>query len=154
LPAGAVRSTLESSGKVGIVRVVLRTRREHLAVIKSQGDALVLVLLRYADEILGDPGIRASAAERARQRGRTTRRTDAARGNDRAVRHPRLPRYAARTAREAAGAAWARQEGTGSEGTAGDEPGGPGECAGAQLVGGEEPAQAWRSNAARSLAGQ
>jgi DNA end-binding protein Ku len=65
-----LRSTLGSSGKVGIVRVVLRTR-EHLAVLKSHGDALVLVLLRYADEILGDPGIelppqneRASEAER------------------------------------------------------------------------------------------
>jgi DNA end-binding protein Ku len=65
-----LRSTLESSGKVGIARVVLRTR-EHLAVLEPHGDALVLVLLRYADELLGEQGIafpqreeRASEAER------------------------------------------------------------------------------------------
>jgi DNA end-binding protein Ku len=65
-----LRSTLEASGKVGIARIVLRTR-EHLAVLQPRGDALVLVLLRYADEVFGEQGLdlpagdeRASEAER------------------------------------------------------------------------------------------
>ena len=51
-----LRSTLEATGKVGIARIVLRTR-EHLAALEPHGEALVLVLLRYADELLGDEGL-------------------------------------------------------------------------------------------------
>jgi DNA end-binding protein Ku len=45
-----LREALERSGKVGIATVVLRTR-QHLAALTTRGPALVLVLLRFADEL-------------------------------------------------------------------------------------------------------
>jgi DNA end-binding protein Ku len=45
-----LREALRKSGKVGIARVVLRTR-QHLAALLVRGEALVLNLLRYAHEI-------------------------------------------------------------------------------------------------------
>jgi DNA end-binding protein Ku len=44
------REALRESGRVGVARVVLH-RREHLAVVKVDGPALVLELLYYADEL-------------------------------------------------------------------------------------------------------
>jgi DNA end-binding protein Ku len=46
-----LHETLKSTGKCGIARVVLRTR-EYVAAVMPRGDALALVLLRYADEIV------------------------------------------------------------------------------------------------------
>jgi DNA end-binding protein Ku len=48
-----LREALEKSGKVGIAKVVIKTR-EHLAAVKPLGDALVLELMHFADE-LADP---------------------------------------------------------------------------------------------------
>ncbi|AKC88271.1 Ku protein [Pseudoxanthomonas suwonensis] len=48
-----LRETLRGSGRVGIARVVIRTR-EYLAAVLPQGDALVLELLRYPQELV-DP---------------------------------------------------------------------------------------------------
>ena len=48
-----LRETLRGSGRVGIARVVIRTR-EYLAAVLPQGDALVLMLLRYPQELV-DP---------------------------------------------------------------------------------------------------
>lgn len=48
-----LRETLKKTGKVGIARVVIRTR-EHLAAVMPQGDALLLMLLRYPQEVI-DP---------------------------------------------------------------------------------------------------
>ncbi|MFZ0392068.1 MAG: Ku protein [Calditrichia bacterium] len=48
------RETLQRTGKVGIARVVIRTR-EYIAAIIPMGDALLLNLLRYHQE-LRDPG--------------------------------------------------------------------------------------------------
>jgi len=45
-----LREALERSGKVGIATIVLRTR-QHLAALTTRGPALVLVLLRFADEL-------------------------------------------------------------------------------------------------------
>jgi len=45
-----LRQTLEKTGKVGIARVAVRTR-EHVAVVGVRDKALVLYLLRYADEV-------------------------------------------------------------------------------------------------------
>lgn len=45
-----LREALQKSGRVGIARVVLRTR-QHLAALLVRGDALVLNLLRYAHEL-------------------------------------------------------------------------------------------------------
>ena len=48
-----LRETLRDTGRVGIARVVIRTR-EYLAAVMPQGDALVLMLLRYPQELV-DP---------------------------------------------------------------------------------------------------
>src|SRR6185436_16621102 len=48
-----LREALAKANKVGIAKVVLRTR-EHLAAVKPVGKALVLELMHFADE-LADP---------------------------------------------------------------------------------------------------
>lgn len=48
-----LREVLKRSGKVGIGRVVIRTR-EYLAAVMPHGDALLLMILRYAQELV-DP---------------------------------------------------------------------------------------------------
>ena len=48
-----LRDALKDSGKVGIAKVALRNR-EHLAAVKPLGNALVLELMHFADEI-ADP---------------------------------------------------------------------------------------------------
>jgi DNA end-binding protein Ku len=48
-----LRETLRATNKVGIAEVVIRTR-QHLAALLVEGDALVLELLRWSDELL-DP---------------------------------------------------------------------------------------------------
>jgi DNA end-binding protein Ku len=48
-----LREALNRSGKVGIAKVVIKTR-EHLAAVKPMGEALVLELMHFADE-LADP---------------------------------------------------------------------------------------------------
>jgi DNA end-binding protein Ku len=45
-----LRETLRRSGKIGIARVVIRSR-EHLAALLPEGDALVLDLMRYPQEL-------------------------------------------------------------------------------------------------------
>jgi DNA end-binding protein Ku len=46
-----LRESLSASGKVGIARVVIRSR-EHLAALKPNGEALILELMHYADELV------------------------------------------------------------------------------------------------------
>jgi DNA end-binding protein Ku len=46
-----LRETLKKTGKVGIGRVVIRTK-EYLAAVMPQGDALVMNLLRYKSEVV------------------------------------------------------------------------------------------------------
>ncbi len=48
-----LRRTLESTGRIGVARVVIRTR-EYLSAVMPLGDALVLILLRYPQELV-DP---------------------------------------------------------------------------------------------------
>lgn len=48
-----LRETLRKVGKVGIARVVIRTR-EYLSAVMPHGDALVLMLMRYPQELV-DP---------------------------------------------------------------------------------------------------
>ena len=48
-----LRETLRDTGKVGIAKVGIRTR-EYLAAVMPQGDALILLLLRYQQEVV-DP---------------------------------------------------------------------------------------------------
>src|SRR6202012_990117 len=49
-----LRESLETSGKVGISKVVIK-ERQHLAAIKPQHGGLMLELMRFPDEIV-DPG--------------------------------------------------------------------------------------------------
>lgn len=46
-----LRETLKATGKIGIARVVIRTR-EYLSAVMPHGDALLLILLRYPQEIV------------------------------------------------------------------------------------------------------
>lgn len=46
-----LRESLREAGKVGIARVVIRSR-EHLAALKPNGEALVLELMHYAEELI------------------------------------------------------------------------------------------------------
>jgi DNA end-binding protein Ku len=46
-----LRETLKKVGKVGIARVVIRTR-EYMCAVMPDGDALVLILLRYPQELV------------------------------------------------------------------------------------------------------
>lgn len=46
-----LRETLRDAGKIGIARVVIRTR-EYLCAVMPQGDALMLILLRYPQELI------------------------------------------------------------------------------------------------------
>lgn len=46
-----LRETLKRTGKIGIARVVVRTR-EYLAAVMPRGDALMLMLLRYPQELV------------------------------------------------------------------------------------------------------
>lgn len=45
-----LRDALASTGKVGVARVVIRTR-EHLCALLPQGDALLLMMMRYPQEL-------------------------------------------------------------------------------------------------------
>lgn len=51
-----LRETLQKTGKAGVGKVVLRTR-QHLAAVIAHEKALVLVLLRFADELRKESGL-------------------------------------------------------------------------------------------------
>ena len=51
-----LRETLKDTGKVGIARVVIKTR-QHLAAVKPKDDALVLELMHFPDEVLEPAGL-------------------------------------------------------------------------------------------------
>jgi DNA end-binding protein Ku len=51
-----LRETLKETGKVGIARVVLKTR-QHLAAVKPKENALVLELMHFPDELLEPAGL-------------------------------------------------------------------------------------------------
>jgi DNA end-binding protein Ku len=56
-----LRDALQKSGKVGIAKVVIRTR-QHLASVKPNGDFLVLELMHFADEIVSPDALKKPAA--------------------------------------------------------------------------------------------
>ncbi len=61
-----LREALKESGKVGIAKVVIRAR-EHLAAVKPNGNALVLELMHFADEIVEPSTLEFPAAEEPRE---------------------------------------------------------------------------------------
>lgn len=52
-PYALLREALQDSGKIGIAKVVIRTR-EHLAGVKAQGKALLLEIMHFDDELVDD----------------------------------------------------------------------------------------------------
>jgi DNA end-binding protein Ku len=50
-PYALLREALGDSGRIGIAKVVIRTR-EHLAGVKAQGDALILEIMHFRDELI------------------------------------------------------------------------------------------------------
>jgi DNA end-binding protein Ku len=46
-----LREALKDSGKIGIAKVIIRTR-EHLAGVKALGDGLILEIMHFADELV------------------------------------------------------------------------------------------------------
>jgi DNA end-binding protein Ku len=50
-PYALLREVLKKSGKIGVARVVIRTR-EHVAALLVRGPALMLMLMRYAHELV------------------------------------------------------------------------------------------------------
>jgi DNA end-binding protein Ku len=50
-PYALLREALESTGRIGIAKVVIRTR-QHLAAVKPKGRALILDLMRFQDELV------------------------------------------------------------------------------------------------------
>lgn len=57
-----LRETLRAKNQVAVAHVVLRTR-QYLAALFPEGDALVLDLLRYADELRGSEGLDLPSAD-------------------------------------------------------------------------------------------
>jgi DNA end-binding protein Ku len=66
-PYALLREALGNSGKVGIAKVVIRTR-EHLAGVKAQGDALILEIMHFSDELIDAGDLKFPKASQARAR--------------------------------------------------------------------------------------
>jgi len=62
-----LREALQDSGKIGIAKVVIRTR-EHLAGIKAQGDAIILEIMHFGDELVDSGSLKFPKAKKARPR--------------------------------------------------------------------------------------
>ncbi len=58
-----LREALKAENKVGIAKVVIRSR-EHLAALKPNGDALVLELMHFADEIVDQATLELPSGEK------------------------------------------------------------------------------------------
>lgn len=54
---GLLRNVLEKTGKIGIAKVVVRTR-QHLAAVKPHDKLLVVELMHFADELLSPEGLK------------------------------------------------------------------------------------------------
>ena len=66
---GLLRDALRKTGKVGVARMVLRTR-EHLAVLKPDGKALVVETMHWADEVVSPDELESARRRPPRRRPR------------------------------------------------------------------------------------
>ncbi len=66
-PYALLREALSDSGKIGIAKVVIRTR-EHLAGVKAQGEALILEIMHFGDELVEADELKFPKAKQARER--------------------------------------------------------------------------------------
>jgi DNA end-binding protein Ku len=62
-----LREALRESGKVGIAKVVIRTR-EHLAAVKAQGEAIILEIMHFSDELVDADALKFPKGNQARNR--------------------------------------------------------------------------------------
>src|SRR5690242_4061471 len=62
-----LRDVLSQSGKAGIAKVVIRAR-QHLAAVKPSGDALVLELMHFGDELVDTEGMKIPKEEKTGKR--------------------------------------------------------------------------------------
>jgi DNA end-binding protein Ku len=62
-----LRESLRNSGKIGIAKVVIRTR-EHLAGVKAQGDALILEIMHFGEELVNADALSFPKADQAKPR--------------------------------------------------------------------------------------
>ena len=62
-----LREALRDSGKIGVAKVIIRTR-EHLAGVKAHGSALTLEIMHFADELADAGRMRFPKASQARPR--------------------------------------------------------------------------------------
>jgi DNA end-binding protein Ku len=66
-PYALLREALTDSGRIGIAKVIIRTR-EHLAGVKAQGKALILEVMHFGDELVDADELKFPKAELARDR--------------------------------------------------------------------------------------
>jgi DNA end-binding protein Ku len=66
-PYALLREALRDSGKIGIAKVVIRTR-EHLAGVKAQGQAIILEIMHFGDELVDADTLKFPKAALARTR--------------------------------------------------------------------------------------
>jgi DNA end-binding protein Ku len=66
-PYALLRDALRDSGKIGIAKVVIRTR-EHLAGVKAQGDAVILEIMHFGDELVDSGDLKFPKGGHARPR--------------------------------------------------------------------------------------
>jgi DNA end-binding protein Ku len=66
-PYALLREALRDSGKIGIAKVVIRTR-EHLAGVKAQGEAIILEIMHFGDELVDADSLKFPKAGHARAR--------------------------------------------------------------------------------------
>lgn len=62
-----LREALRESGKIGIAKVIIRTR-EHLAGVKAQGDAIILEIMHFGDELVDGEALKLPKASLAKPR--------------------------------------------------------------------------------------
>jgi DNA end-binding protein Ku len=64
-PYALLRKALADSGKIGIAKVVIRTR-EHLAGVKAQGNAIILEIMHFSDELVDADSLKFPKTDLAR----------------------------------------------------------------------------------------
>src|SRR6202046_4482360 len=64
-PYALLRKALADSGKIGIAKVVIRTR-EHLAGVKAQGNAIILEIMHFSDELVDADSLKFPKGDLAR----------------------------------------------------------------------------------------
>jgi DNA end-binding protein Ku len=66
-PYALLREALQDSSKIGIAKVVIRTR-EHLAGVKAQGSAIILEIMHFGDELVDADSLKFPKAQLAKAR--------------------------------------------------------------------------------------